>query len=480
MLLAELDAAALRTQARHLERNHDLARGALDVLQRNIVGAHGIGVEPMPRKKDGTSHEVFADALARLWADWTRQPEISGRLSWAQCQHLVCRSWLRDGEGLAQMMPGRVAGLVHASAVPLTLQLLEADHLPLDYHEDGARTIRSGIEVSSVGRVSAYHLYKTHPGDSGAFYLRATNELARVTADRMIHLALADRIGQLRGVSLFSSVITRLEDLKDFEESERIAAKISASMAAFIRKGTPEQYGNVGGDSDADGDAKTGRASFSMQPGMVFTDLMPGEDIGTVQSNRPNPQLEVYRGGQLRAAAAGLNTSYSSLSRDYNGTYSAQRQELVEQWTGYALLTKQFIDRFPRPVYRAFLDLAIASGALKIPADLDLATLYDAEFRGPVMPWVDPLKEVEAVKRQIRGGLKSRTQAIRERGGNPWETQEQIADERKEDTRLGLVFDTDASQTSASGIAQPTDDAEPGDEAQPPLRQAARLNGDTH
>lgn len=45
-----------------------------------------------------------------------------------------------------------------------------------------------------------------------------------------------------------------------------------------------------------------------------------------VKSDRPNPNLQSFRNGQLRAVAAGSRGSYSSISRDYDGTYSAQRR----------------------------------------------------------------------------------------------------------------------------------------------------------
>ena len=57
-------------------------------------------------------------------------------------------------------------------------------------------------------------------------------------------------------------------------------------------------------------------------PGMIFDDLSPGESVETIDSTRPNPGLEAFRQGQLRAVSAGLGTSYSTLARDYNGTYS--------------------------------------------------------------------------------------------------------------------------------------------------------------
>ena len=51
------DAPALRAQARNMERNNDIARGALKTMTNNIVGANGIGIEPQPRRLDGTIHK---------------------------------------------------------------------------------------------------------------------------------------------------------------------------------------------------------------------------------------------------------------------------------------------------------------------------------------------------------------------------------------------------------------------------------------
>ena len=143
--------------------------------------------------------------------------------------------------------------------------------------------------------------------------------------DRVLHLATLDHIGQVRGVSEFASVITRLEDIKDYEESERVAAKIAAMLTAYVKRGSPEVY-------DPETAPSPGTRQIAFKPGMVIDDLAIGEEIGLIDSKRPNPNLITFRQGQLRAIAAGVGASYSSLSRDYNGTYSAQRQELVEQF----------------------------------------------------------------------------------------------------------------------------------------------------
>ena len=48
-----------------------------------------------------------------------------------------------------------------------------------------------------------------------------------------------------------------------------------------------------------------------------------------------------------------------------------------------------------------------------------LGTITDADFRGPTIPWIDPLKEIHAEEKAVQAGFKSRSQVIRERGNNP-------------------------------------------------------------
>ena len=53
----------------------------------------------------------------------------------------------------------------------------------------------------------------------------------------MLHLAQRKRLHQLRGISLIHGVITRLSDIKDYEESERVAARIAAALGFISSAG---------------------------------------------------------------------------------------------------------------------------------------------------------------------------------------------------------------------------------------------------
>jgi len=176
---------------------------------------------------------------------------------------------------------------------------------------------------------------------------------------------------------------------------------------------------------------------------MVFDGLREGEDVGTIQSNRPSTLLEPYHKHMVRMAAVAAGATYSSVSGDYNGSYSAQRQELVEGYGGYGVLTSDFVAQFTAPNWKTFIDMAVLAGKVKLPDDLDLRTLYMAGYYGPSMPWIDPVKEANGYKIMERSGYASAQQVIRKLGGNPQDTMDQIDTWRQEADGKKLVFDTD-------------------------------------
>lgn len=446
-------AATLRAQARDLDRNHDLARGILNVLIRNVIGPQGIGIEPTPRMANDDISDDLARQLLNLWHEWCESPFVTGDMDMATGQQLLARAWLRDGEGLTQMLSGPVPLLTYATRIPMALELIEADFCPLDF-EDEQRGIYQGIEINAWRQKRAFHLYKNHPGDGRAL----SDALKRVDAANICHAAMRDRISQLRGVSLFASIITRLDDLKDYEESERIAARIAASMAAYVRKGSPEMYVPQGPNDDG---TAAGARLLDIKPGMIFDDLLMGEEVGTISTDRPNSGLVGFRDGQMRAIASGVDASNSSISRHYSESYSAMRQEQVEQRAGYEMLSNQFISQVLRPVWKRFVQTVVLAGLARPPAGVRPETYAQATFMPPVMPWIDPIKEINAIEKAAQMGLKPITVAIRERNGSMQTTFEQFKRERDLARELGLIFTSDAANTPKAAAAAAAPDNTP-------------------
>lgn len=458
-------AAALRGLARHMERNGDIGRGILKTLVNNTVGPNGIGVEPQPRRRDGSIHTEYAEALRAVRTEWCRRPEVTGMFSDSQLQRMKANAWLRDGEVFTQHIIGPVAGLQHLSRVPYSQEVFEADFVPLDL-SDGD-TLVQGIERNAWGRPVAVWVYKGNPKESATLLVGKAG-LKRVPFDRITHLARRDRIGQLRGISELASVFTRLQDIKEYEDSERIAAKVAAALTAYVKKNAgPEGYDAT----TAPVDPVTGQPRprrLNMEPGLIIDGLAVGEEIGMIDSKRPNPNVVTFRQGQLRAVAAGVGASYSSIAKSYDGTFSAQRQELVESWVNYATLTDEFVCMDVEPAYSKFVMACHLSGVVPMPDDLMPGTWDDALYIAQSMPWIDPLKEANAWVALVQAGFASEVEVLRKRGVNPRDLLEQVRNWRKEVKGQDgpLVFNSDAAHELGRAVSQAmanTADAPPAD-----------------
>jgi len=422
--VAGMDAKQLRDQARHLDRDLDLATNALNVLVQNTVGS-GIDVLAAPRRPGEPINRDLALQIDYLWDAWWDRPEVTFAHDYGAVQQLLARSLFRDGEVFYQDLIGPVPYLEHGTDVPYSIEMIEADLCPLDLNDPG-RGILQGVERNAWGRAVAYHLYKQHPGDPLGWML----ETKRVSAEFLHHIAHLTRVHQVRGLSVFASAMSRFEDVKDYEESERIAAKVAASLTFQIKKGDGTAYTPLGEGLGGVAVAEQGQSfrELRMAPGMIFDDLLPGESIESLASNRPNPNAATWRKEQLRAAAGGINVSYSSLSLDYNGTYSAQRQELVEKWGSYLMLAERFIARAVRPQRVRFVEACLLARKVRLPKGWTLRDLAASTYVRPVMPWIDPLKEANARGEAEDRGWVSPQQNTLQYGNNPNEVLRQRED----------------------------------------------------
>lgn len=410
--------AIMRNRARNFDENLDLVTGLFDTLELNIVGNNN-PIRPLVRNTDGTLNAAVNTKLTNLWVAWGLNPTIDGTLSINQALKLACRSWLRDGEFLTRFYRG--VSRARIREIPFALELIEADYLPfnVDRHDAGKALIIQGVEIDKFSRPIAYHLYKKHP--ENLLFGVTTTETKRIPAGEIIHLKFTRRVNQIRGVTLLHAVMNRLEDLKDYEESERIAARVAAALTGYIQK--PD--GSMG-KFEADGSR-----SFEMSPGMIFDNLLPGETVGTIGSNRPNPELTNFRQTMLRAVAAGTKSNASTISRDYNGTFSSQRQELLEAKPGYEGLRQQFVDDYLGKIWREFIGMLKTAGTID-DKGIDPETLDHIEIRGVDIGWIDPKKQADATEIAIRTGITTRGQVIRDQGGDP----AAVFSEREEEQKI--------------------------------------------
>ena len=429
----------LRARARDLAQNSDYVKRYLSMVAANIAG-QGVSVQSQARWPDGSPDMQLNEAIETAFAAWAMQPEITGRMDWSEVQRLVARSVAMDGEALIRLS---------IQSGSLQLQLLDPTLLD-DTYNDATKRIIMGVETDTAGRPLAYHILTAHPGD-----LATPRSRERIPAAQVIHLFRSDRPQQTRGVTWLHSAMKRLNDLSGYEEAAIIAARVGAAKMGFFT--TPD--GDLSPLADS-GDV-AGELYQDADPGR-FGLLPPGYDFKSFDPDYPHEQYGTFVKAQLRGIAAGLGVAYHNLAGDLEAVnFSSARAGTLEERDQWMILQDWFVSGFVRPVFGAWLDAALLSGAIRVPTRSGVVTLdstvADKVLAGVTLAgrrwsWVDPVKDVQANILAINAGLKSRREVAAEQGRDLDDVWALLAREQAEATRLGIF-----TQGDANGMADQTD-----------------------
>ncbi|WP_054031014.1 phage portal protein [Desulfatitalea tepidiphila] len=435
--------ATLRARSRELVRNDPLAGAGLDTLVSNLVGS---GISPRWQLSDAT----LKAQLQQLWADWAMQCDHDGIADFYGMQALAARSMIESGEVLIRFLPQRPGRM----AVPLKIQIIEADHLDETYSTtlDNGREIRMGIEFDASGRRVAYHLFKDHPGE--AFITADTVTRVRIPASEILHVYRPLRPGQKRGRPWLSAVITTLHELNKYLDAEQVRKSSTAMFGGFVTV-PPEGIDSVPDILGQSGIDATGQEVLALEPGS-FPTLPPGMDVKFSEPADVGGSYEAFVKHMERRIARGFGgLTYEKLSGDLSGVnYSSIRAGNLEfQRFCLQIIGNVLAFQLCQPVARYWIDQAVLSGAVKIIDFIEhRQQYYRIKWCPDGWPWVDPEKDLKAEQMAIRSGLKSRAEAVAERGRDVEEVDMEQAEDNWRTDALGLSYDSDGRRAKDAGI----------------------------
>jgi lambda family phage portal protein len=415
----------ITARARWLVRNNGYAVNAVESWAANTVGD---GIKPISKIGDAARKEE----LQRLWLAWTDEADAEGLTDFYGLQRRAAREVFIAGEVFFRIRPRRAGdGLT----VPLQLQMLPAEMLPLEQTGTAANgnAIRQGVEFDRIGRRVAYHFLRRHPGDSTDPGL--AGEVVRVPAAEVIHVIDPVEGGQLRGVSKLAPAIVKLFLLDQYDDAELDRKKVAAMYAMFVTSPAPE-------NPLAPPEEEFGDAGYEISPGQIVR-LDPGEDVTVGQPADSGATYEPFQYRTLLQISAALGIPYPYLANDMvKGNFSNSRLALIEfRRRVSAWQHSVMVYQLCRLVYARWMDAAVLSGALALPRyEADRPRFLAADWLPTKWDWVDPLKDANAEIAQIEAGLKSRTQAIAERGYDAEQVDRDIAAEHARERALGLDF----------------------------------------
>jgi lambda family phage portal protein len=419
--------ATLRNRSRAAYRNNSWIWQAIERLVSNEIG---VGVTLRSRARD----EGFRKAANALWERSRRELDPEGLLAFGGLQaQLACTRLLAGEVFLRRRRRMPTDGL----AVPLQVQVLEPEFVPLGYGRDFANGhfVRDGIELNRRGQRVAYWMYTEHPQDDG----RATgfDRLVRIPARDVIHHYLPTRPGQRRGEPIAVRSLLGAHTFDSYEDAELVRKQTRAPFTGAVYReafadqdwrydpfrGTP-----VAGASDPEVDVAAG----------TFLALAPGEKVTLFDADDNGAGLAEYSRQVLLKIAAGLGVPYEILSGDWKQVNDRLVRSILNEFRrGIEAAQDHFIHQVCRGVWAWWMDAAMADGSLPAPNYAARRADYQVlQARPHGWRHFNPVQDVEAKIKALEARLTSRQAVIDEQPGpSVEEIDAQIAEDAERSPR---------------------------------------------
>jgi lambda family phage portal protein len=429
--LATQGLQTIRNRSRDTSRNDWSGVQAARIYKTALVGT---GIVARPK----TKNIELKKKLIRLWDGWSKVCDADGVWDFAGLQAMVVNSWFESGEIFARIRPRRMEDGLD---VPMQVQLLEADIVPLLDTDNWpglpvGSVIRQGIEISKIGKRTAYWMYRSHPGDK-FMGTPVTGDLVRVPAEFVMHIFEPTRPGQLRGVSSLAPVLTKLRGVMDFDDAVLERQKLANLFTMFITKALPTSVDGIDpitGNAVAYG--SDGGAIAGLEPGTSY-ELMSGEDVRFSDPPDAGANYSEFMRKQTLGVAAGAGIPHELHTGDIKDVSDRSLRVIVNEFRRMCE-QKQWlvvIPMFCQRVRDAWANAAVLSGQL---LNSELADAKDVRWSPQGWQYIHPVQDVQAKQHEVDAGFRSRASVISERGDDPEEVDQERADDLERADKLGL------------------------------------------
>lgn len=457
----DVNLKTLRARSADLVTSYPIASSAINTSRTNVIGA-GLKISPKPKYKilniSAEKAEEWSQLVKEefdLWAG-SKHADLFKKNSWYDLQDIAYQCYLIDGDSFAVF---KYREPNQAMPYSLRIQLVEASRVSspgqenffgfnglIKNHDNGNRIV-NGIEIDSDGAVVAYWICNRYPYDptnyQSAKWVRV-EAFGKISGmPNMLQICHDDRPEQYRGVPYLAPVIEVLKQVGRYTEAELTSAIIKSFFTLFFQ----EKIASVGGfpiteAMNQEERVSIGENDFNLGPGSLNV-LPPGYEVATVDPGRSLSTYEAFSNTLIKQIGATLEQPYEVLTKAFNSSYSASRAALLQAWSAYKIRRIWFSRDFCQPCYEAWLTEAIALGRIEAPGFFDNPLIKkawcNADWYGPVMGVLDPVKEVQASAMRVQCGISTREKESAEMTGTSFdENIERLAVEQKRMDELNI------------------------------------------
>ncbi len=471
---ADVDAnlSTLRSRSTDLYCNSPIGSAALNVARNNTIGA-GLRVFP---KIDYRTLGITADQAKQwqrttlrefeLWAQST-SCDLYHKNNFYDMQDVLYLSYLMDGDGWVAL---KYRPPTADNPYCLRLQLFEAARVcnpdssaaygPLAPYtvemrnpKNGNRII-NGIEINRDGAVVAYWVANRVPLDlantSKVLEWERVEAFGRRTGmPNVLQVSHEERPEQYRGVPYLAPVIEVIKQITRYGNAELTAAVIKSFFTLFFTSNSSstsdifDVADGSGGEPMSFDDKREALDGIDLGVGSV--NLLPeGIDVKAIDGSRTMSTFEAFTNSLITQVGASLNIPSDVLMSRFQASYSASRGALLQAAALFKTRRTWFVRDFCQPVYEAWLAEAVATGRVRAPGfgtdPLITKAWSKADWFGPVMGMLDPVKEVTGAALRRKYGFSTGEREAAELTGSDYDDNiDQIALENATWTKRGLA-----------------------------------------
>lgn len=488
----KMDYTQLRVRSWQAFTDNDIAHTIIKKYIKAIIGT-GLKLKANPNKlvlqsekinlPDKQAFNEMAEARFTIWGN-SKRSSHSGMLN---LKELAQEAYKNKAVG------GDVLVILRYVKGSVTVQLIDGCNLvsPMFGTEawpqvlPNGNTIKHGIEKDSTGQHIAYHVRQSAiDGDMLNFTTVRIEARDKATGILRAFLWYGNRmrLENDRGVPIYVTILEGLKKLERYKEAAVGGAEERQKIAYQIVHGRT----STGEDPRLDKlkiamgvDTPTDTANFNQVAQTVTattnknTINMPiDSEIKPMDTSKQELAFKEFyeTNADIICAAAGIppNVAFAI----YNNSFSSSRAA-IKDWEQIVMIDRSDAsDNFYQPIFNFFLYVEVLKNKIEAPGYLKglaednfmvVEAYQSARFTGPLVPHIDPLKEVNAV-REMLGASAANIPLITVEGaveilngGDSDEVLQQFAEEVKEAVKQGIEIVTSNQPAPVTNSDTPPD-----------------------
>ena len=338
----------------------------------NSVGGNGIQVTPQPLDDNGDVDVVLQKQLIKLWKDNKDHLDVGGRHKWAALNQIIARELFAGGEVfLIKCISTEIVNQVSFGVMVKGYQAVPFEN------KNG---YLDGVKCNFFGKAESY--------------LFANGDKPKaVTASNVIHAANYTRSDDTRGYSALAPACVKAVEVDDYDKDSSKLVSAAMRMVYFIvSKDKPEFPTGV--------------------PIVHIKGKKDEIDIKSLSSQLVNVYSKEHRKNLYRVMCASVGTGFGAVSGEFDGSYSASRQEVITAAQKDLARQCKVIDDAIKPLYEAFVLRCITSGLIKATT----GNVFNARYVAPKRDHIDPLKQAKAVALELATNQTSLSDVLSSKG----------------------------------------------------------------